>query len=221
MKIFIVAFALVAISILESCSDASTNPTTKEFPTYKYSFTGKISNPKNIPIPKDAYIAIGWDISKGSPDYIYFFGESYIDTESNSFTIGFNDSLPDIAVNRNADLTGGLGVGLAMMVTSPVKISGKFAGDNDLMSTGLKFYGGLDFAGMIYIGGDSSKVDWRTWAKDFHQGYSFAKGVDKGTTFDEFAPADLKDMQITIDTSMSNYKFPNWTGINPHNSNSK
>ena len=127
MKIFIVAFALVAISILESCSDASTNPTTKEFPTYKYSFTGKISNPKNIPIPKDAYIAIGWDVSKGSPDYTYFFGESHIDTFTGTFTIGFNDTLPAIAMNRNTNLDGGLGVGFGLLVTSPTKISGIFS----------------------------------------------------------------------------------------------
>ncbi len=216
MKNIFILTAFLSISILGSCSDASTAPTKKEFPTYKHSFTGKISNPKNYTIPDDAYFAIVWSISRPNPDYAYIYGDGYIDKATNTFTIGFNDDLPTEAMNLNDTTTGGLGVAEeVLLITSPKKYSGKLFTE----AKDIKLYGLFNWKGMIYIGGDPSKVEWRSWAKDFKSGYNFAQAVKANSGFDYFIPAEAKDMELTIDTVASNYTMPNWTGINPHNSN--
>ena len=79
----------------------------------------------------------------------------------------------------------------------------------------------MNWSGIIYIGGDSSKVDWRPWAKDFKQGYNFAVGVDNPSGFDSYTPGDAKDIILLVDTTLSAFKFPNWTGINPDNHTKK
>lgn len=212
---------ILAACVFGSCNNATTTPNTT-FPTYKYSFTGRISNPKNITIPNDAYLSVVWDVSKGNPDYGYFYGEGYLDRANNTFTIGFNEDLPAEALNRNDSDVGGLGVAYVQLLTSPTskpKLVGKQL--YGLSDTDYKGWGAMNWSGIIYIGGDSSKVDWRSWAKNFKQGYNYAIGVDNGTTFDDFAPADTKDIVLLIDTVKSSFRFPNWTGANPDNNPTK
>lgn len=219
MKNIILSFIAFSLCILGSCKDASTDPTPtakNPFPNYKYTFSGKYSNPNNIPIPKDAYIALGWSVSAGSPDYLYFYGDSYIDTASKTFTIGFKDELPVDGLNRNKTGIGGLGVGMAVLVTTPVKLLGKYSDIDFSSSSGNKFYGGLNWSGFIYIGGDSSQITFRSWGKNFKQGFSYAKGAKQPSGgFDYFIPGDSNDMQIVIDTVLENYQYPNWTETNP------
>jgi hypothetical protein len=212
MKHSFFAMVIVAACALAACKDTtSPAPTT---PTYKYSFTGKISNPKNITIPDDAYLTVLWAISAGSPDYSYYYGEGYIDKATNTFTLGFNDNLPDAATNHSKQDDSGLGVGYVMLFTSPSKYIGRDTSNGDF-PPGVKFWGAMDWSGMIYIGGEPSKVGWRPWGKDFKSGYNYAVGVDNPSGFDSYAPADVKDMTLLIDTSLTAFKFPNWTGSKP------
>ncbi|MFN8361490.1 MAG: hypothetical protein U0264_16375 [Candidatus Kapaibacterium sp.] len=215
MKHSFFAMVIVVVCALAACKDTtSPAPTT---PTYKYSFTGKISNPKNITIPDDAYLVTAWSVSRGSPDYGYYFGEGHLDKSTNSFTVGFNADLPSEAMNLNSAMDGGLGVGYVLLVTSPTKLTGK---DLKLL-TNATLWGAMDWSGMIYIGGEPSKVEWRPWGKDFKQGYNYAVGVDNPSGFDSYAPADSKNMTLLIDTSLAAFKFPNWTGKNPDKNSSK
>lgn len=220
MKNCFFAMVICTACALAACSDTTTPATT--FPTYKYSFTGRISNPKNLTIPNDAYLSVVWEVSKGEPDYGYFYGEGYLDRTKNTFTIGFNEDLPVEALNRNDSNVGGLGVAGVQLLTSPTskpKLIGKQLSEPS--EKDYKVWGGMNWSGIIYIGGDSSKVDWRSWAKNFKQGYNYAIGVDNGTTFDDFAPADTKDIVLLIDTVKSSFRFPNWTGANPNNNPTK
>lgn len=222
MKNIFLSLILFSLCGVYSCKDASTSPKeTKNFPTYKYSFTGTISNPGKIKIPDDAYFMIPWVVSNTSPDYGYLYGEGHIDTASNTFTIGFNDTLPQKAINLNKGNPGGLGVASPVFLVSSSfsKPTGVFQGSE---MVGAKFWGYLDWTGFIYIDGETSQVEWRTWAQNFKQGYNFARAVkNTGQGFDYFVPATSQEMVLTIDTALKNYEAPNWTGINTGKHNSK
>lgn len=213
MKIFIVTFALLTIGILGACSDASTNPTKKEFPTYKYSFTGKISNPKNITIPDDAYFVGSWIINSGSSNYLYYYGDGFVNKATNTFTIGFNDTLPLEAVNRSSSAPGSFSVGSFVLVTSPTKLSGKDP-NGFRITNEAKVWGALNWAGIVYVGADST-TKWNDWTKAFKPGFTFAKGAKNGQN-EYYEEANQNEMEVLIDTSMSAFSFPEWTGVNPY-----
>ena len=214
MKNCFFAMVIVAACALAACKDTtSPAPTT---PTYKYSFTGKISNPKNITIPDDAYLTLGWLVSSGSRDYIYYYGEGYIDKATNTFTFGFNNELPIDATNYIIGDSGQLGVGYVVLFTSPSNYLGKDTTKNGDFPPGFKLWGAINWSGIIYKKGELSGVSADfTWPKKFNQGYNYGIGVETGRTFDEFTPADPNNMVLLIDTTLKAFKFPNWTGSKP------
>ena len=220
MKNCFFAMVIVAACALVACKDTtSPAPTT---PTYKYSFTGKISNPKNITIPDDAYLTAVWTVSSGSPDYSYFYGDGYIDKASNTFTFGFNNELPIDATNHIIGDDSQLGVGAVVLFTSPAKYLGKDTTKNGGLPPGFKIWGAINWSGIIYKKGDLSGVsDDFAWPKKFNQGYTYGVGVETGRTFDEFTPADVNNMVLLIDTAKYAFKFPNWTGSKPDKNPSK
>ena len=208
MKILSTLLFVITATIACSCNDASTSPKgTTNFPTYKHSLKGKISNPKNITIPDNAYLSIGWKVPIG--DYNYFYGEGYIDKSTNTFTIGFNDDLPTQAFNKNDSSLDGLGVASVALITSATKFEGKYT--EKIPETDYKIYGAMNYSGLVYIAGEPSKVEFRSWATVFQKGYNFAKGVEgPARGQDYFEPVGTKEMVLIIDTSAASFKMPDW-----------
>ena len=221
MKNCFLLIAFISLCVIVSCNNASTDSTSgngNKFPTYKYSFTGNISNPKNITIPEDAYFVGVWIVSSGSPDYLYYYGDGYIDKSNNTFTFGFKDTLPPDAVNRSANDPGSFSVGYMLLVTSKNKVSGKELNRESASIDSAKIWGALNWAGIVYVGADST-VAWKDWTKAFKPGYTYAEGVTNGG--DYFVEANKNNMKVMIDTSRDAFDFPDWTGINPDKANSK
>jgi len=214
MKNSFFASLLLAACVLGSCNKATTTSNTT-FPTYKYSFTGRISNPKNITIPDDAYLSVMWLVE--SSGYKYYYGEGYIDKSTNTFTFGFNNDLPIDATNHiKLSDSPQLGIGYIVLLTSPSKYLGKDTTKYGDFPPGFKLWGAINWSGIIYIKGDLSGLsDDFAWPKKFNQGYTYGVGVETGRTFEEFTPAAPNNMVLLIDTTLKAFTFPNWTGKNP------
>lgn len=218
MKNCFFAMVIVAACALAACKETtSPAPTT---PTYKYSFTGKISNPKNISIPDDAYLSVVWLVNSEPPEYTYYHGNGYIDKTTNTFTFGFNNELPIDATNHLIGDDRLLGVGYVILFTSPSKYSGKHIIKNEDFPPGFKLWGAINWSGIIYKKGEQSDDNF-TWPKKFNQGYTYGVGVEASRALDEFTPAAPNNMVLSIDTTLKAFKFPNWTGKNPDKNSNK
>jgi hypothetical protein len=75
--------------------------------------SGTLTNKTNQPLPSGTRVLVAWEVSSGSPDYMYVFGEGTIQEASNSFNLSFDGPPPARALNSY-----GLGVGMIFLTTN-------------------------------------------------------------------------------------------------------
>lgn len=201
MKITRVILFLFCLSIgLLSCKENSTSSGN----TGLYTISGTIKYKKSLTIPQNAKLIVIWEVSAGSPDYVYAFGEGSINTFTNTFILTFNQVPPDEALNF------GLGIGYIILSTdTSIKDNTKLT-SNVLDSTTM--FGAISDRAIIYVKGDPQTAPFgRTWTKDFKTGFNFGKGVYNTVGFDDFAPADTNVIELWISNDGKDFIFPNWT----------
>jgi hypothetical protein len=186
----LLASLLTVISL--GCSDNGS-------PGEGFVVTGTIQNNTGAPLPANTRLVVAWQVSSGTPDYSYVFGQGTVDAAAGTFRIQLDQSPPAIALN-----TGGLGVGIIVATTNQSIGTGDDIGEVQLS----ELVGAAGRHGVIFIG--QNGVQDREWATAFESGYGVGVGVDVVDDFDRFEPADPSSVVLIID-DIANIDFVNWT----------
>ncbi len=203
-----IAFILTVVIFIADCSKDSTpvTPPTGALLTV----SGKVTIKKQITVPSTATFNVLWVVSKGTPDYVFVFGNGTIDFTKKTFTITFTQAPPDSALN-NYTSTLGLGVGIMYLSElapgQPRVITEKEEG---------AFYGAVTNADIIYIKGNPAEFNAPgftgfKWPAGFNAGYSVGKGVKNTGPFDTFVPVDPTTLELIISDDLKDVVIPNWT----------
>jgi hypothetical protein len=186
-----VAASLLAAVVI-GCGDG-------DGPSSEFVVTGTIQNNTGAPIPANTRLVVLWQVTSGTPDYSYIFGEGTVDPDAGTFRIQLDQAPPSQALN-----VGPLGVGLIVATTNQTLGNGGTIDDAAL----AEVVGAAGRYGIIYIG--PSGVQNPEWASQFDSGYGVGVGVDVVGDFDQFAPADPSSVVLIID-ALQNIDFVNWT----------
>jgi hypothetical protein len=164
--------------------------------------SGTLINKTNQPLPSGTRVLVAWEVSSGSPDYMYVFGEGTIQEASNSFTLSFDGPPPARALNSY-----GLGVGIIFLTTN----TSLKEGSDPQGIPELEIVGAAGQHSVIYL--DRNPAEFGTnmgWVSRFKRGYNVGKGIDLPGTFDGFEPTSPSAVEILID-ALRNINFVNWT----------
>lgn len=161
--------------------------------------TGTVTNRTAQPVPADARVVVAWEVSSGSPDYTYVFGEGTVRGDGKTFRLVFDAPPPPEALHSN-----GLGVGLILLTTDATIGEGTRLEASHVQS----IVGAAGQYAVIYVAGGPAAVG--NWAAAFPKGYSVGKGVKRTGTFDAFQPANRTSVEIIVD-ALENIDFVNWT----------
>jgi hypothetical protein len=186
-----VAASLVA-AMVTACGDGGG-------PSDRFVVTGTIQNNTGAPIPANTRLVVLWQVTSGTPDYSYAFGQGTVDPDAGTFRIELDQPPPAQALNL-----GTLGVGLIVATTNQTLGNGGTIDDAAL----AEVVGAAGRYGIIYIGSDG--VQNPQWATQFDTGYGVGVGVDVVGDFDQFAPASQSSVVLIID-ALENIDFVNWT----------
>lgn len=150
-----------------------------------------------------------WQISSGSPDYLYVFGsgEAEIKATNSTFSMSFLTPPPAEALNSY-----GVGVGLLMGLFDPTMPLAPGVGmfsDEVSDAPGIVTEAAADRFGIIYIAPDADKTALG-WTANFPDGYSCGRGVDAvvADDFDTFEPVSCDTVVLRIATM---FDVVNWT----------
>jgi len=168
-------------------------------PSNAFVVTGTIQNNTGSPLPANTRVLVVWQVSSGTPDYSYVFGEGTVDANAGTFRIQLDQPPPTEALNA-----GSLGVGLIVATTNQTVGNGGSIDDATL----AEVVGAAGRYGVIYVA--PSGTQYRDWATEFANGYGVGVGVDVVGDFDRFEPADPSSVVLIID-ALENIDFVNWT----------
>jgi hypothetical protein len=197
---------LGAIVLLPGCKDDNTVDPPQE--TGVYTIKGKLKFNKPATVPANARVLVGWEVSSGSPDYVYMFGEGKVNMADSTYSIVFKKDPPIEALNRR-DSTYGLGVGIILLTTDQTVTEGVLP-KNKLDDSSDAIGVVSDYA-VVYIKGSSDSVaQLREWTRAFHAGFNAGQVVRSTTDFDSFIPIQPNLLDLIIDY-FANYKGINWT----------
>lgn len=185
-----VAVSLLTASI--SCSDSNDS-------SDGFVITGTIQNNTGAPVPANTRLLVVWQVSSGTPDYSYVFGQGTFDPAAGTFRIQLDQLPPTQALNL-----GTLGVGIIVATTNQTLGPGDDVGEvpiSDLIGAAGRY-------GVIFRAEEGAQV--REWATAFDTGYSVGVGVDVVDDFDRFEPTSPSNVVLVID-DLENIDFVNWT----------
>lgn len=204
MNRLLICASLCTAVLIAACSD--TNTTAPPATTDLYTISGKLRFDKGTTIPGNARVLVGWNVSSGSPDYIYVFGEGTVNMADSTFKVVFKEDPPTEALNSY-----GLGVGLIMLTSNQTFTARKYSemAADSLLTQG--FLGGAGNHAVIYIKGSPDSVArGRSWATRFQTGFNTGQGIRKDQGFDEFEKVEPSLIELIIN-DMSEIDWLNWT----------
>jgi len=185
----VVASALATLTL--ACGD-------ENGPSNGFVVTGTIQNNTRGPLPANTRLLVVWQVTSGTPDYSYVFGQGTVNAQAGTFRVQLDQPPPAQALNQ-----GSLGVGIIVATTNQT------LGDGGNIDEALdELIGAAGRYGVIYI--DPAGTSYRQWASDFPAGYSAGVGVDVENDFDLFQPTAPSSVVPIID-ALENIDFVNWT----------
>jgi hypothetical protein len=167
-------------------------------PNSNFVVTGTIQNNTGAPLPDNTRLLVVWQVTSGSPDYSYVFGQGTVNAEAGTFRVELDQPPPAQALNN-----GNLGVGIIVATTNQTLGDG---GNVDQILDEL--IGAAGRYGVIYVGPSGAQSP--QWASGFPTGYGVGVGVDVENDFDQFQPASPSSVVLIID-ALENIDFVNWT----------
>jgi hypothetical protein len=201
MRKLLLLAMIASLAIVAACSEETTGPTDN---TGLYTISGKLRFDSARAIPANAHVYALFNVSSGSPDYLYVFGRGTVNMADSTFKLTFTQTPPAEALNSY-----GLGVGAITIFTTDLA-DGKIPQES--LDTLEDYNIGLaeDYA-VIYLSKSPDSVALgRQWAKNFQTGFNTGKGVRKDQGFDEFEPTQPNLIEIVID-AFRNLEWVNWT----------
>lgn len=179
---------------------------------YKFAMVGKIDNTLGTSLNNNMKVIAAWFGSNDDGDYMYVYGKGSIDVATNTFFIGFEYDLPDLAVFKDKTSDFKMGIGYIFLVKNdiPVGMYSTHLDNRDIMES--QVIGAVENKG-IFMQYSTTAVQpdgaW-DWLKAFGFGWSFGEGVENNTgSFDTWKPVAPFDLILRTDAS-DNLKFPNW-----------
>jgi hypothetical protein len=187
--------ALLPALALSACDESPSEPGS-DLP---YTISGTLDNRTGAPVPTGTRVLVAWEVSSGSPDYTYVFGEGTVRANGAGFELTFDAPPPARALNSN-----GLGVGIVFLTTD----TGLRAGDDVSRLNPAAIVGAAGQFAVIYL--DRAPAEVGSWAAKFQPGYNVGRGIDLPGSFDGFEPVSPFSVEIIID-DLENIDFVNWT----------
>ena len=164
--------------------------------------SGRVQNPKGIPLGSGARVAGFWVGDVGEGDFAYVFGSGEIDQEAGTFRMTFHAEPPD-----SASFGGIFGVGALILVDAPLEeglLPDGFFDSDAILGASPRHY-------VIFNSRDPELLENVPWLEPFPQGYSVGRGIQiPDFVFDGFEPADPDSVEIIID-DLENLDFVNWS----------
>jgi hypothetical protein len=205
LRFLLISLALVSLG----CSNQTTGPDTNN---ENFVVTGTLRVADGESLPASPRLLVVWQVSSGSPDYEYSFGEGSIDVPTMTYRIEVPHEIPDVACNRRGDTTMRAGVGYIILFNDPdgsLK-SGMVIGDDPLPDLA----GAVSKILIVYRqGNDAACREYRSWLPDFTTGFSLGMGADGGPNKKDIlvpVSSDTKP-ELLISSDPEDFEFPNWT----------
>jgi hypothetical protein len=149
--------------------------------------------------PASARVVVLWQVTSGSPDYLYKFGEG---TSSDASFVLRAAAPPVEAINA-----GGVGVGLLLLVEADTEIAVGVLDPATLDALDPHLLG-VSRDAVIWVSGSASDPGW---AERFAPGYSCGACVTDPTgSFDTFEPGGCSSMVIHVG-DLDAIEICNWT----------
>jgi hypothetical protein len=149
--------------------------------------------------PAKAKVVVIWDVSSGSPDYTYKFGEGA--STGARYLVSPTTEPPKEAINSY-----GIGIGFLTLVPEGTTIP-----DGKVNLDTLSILGISKQHAIIWRAADANTAGGVMWGADFPAGYSCGACVaaPEGEVFDSYEPVDCS--KVAIDIGESDGGFCNWT----------
>ena len=141
-----------------------------------------------------------WEVSSGSPDYTYKFGEGSI--QGNMYTVTFASAPPAEAINSY-----GVAVGFVTAVDQSFQLAdGRI---DDSIAVQARGY----TVGAILWKGAAASGTSPEWSAGFNAGYSCGSCVQSNDdqVFDSFSPLDCSMLPLETASDLSTIDSCNWT----------
>jgi hypothetical protein len=162
---------------------------------------GKVSAASGKALPDSADLSVLWNVSSGSPDYLYSYGGGSATTDG--FDVSFDADPPAEALNSY-----GVGVGIVVAMPSGQGVAAGKVSDATMDTLDKTAVGATGQHAIIFKKAGATEP---AWISAFPDGYSCAKGVPATNDgFDTYAPADCAEVVLTVD-ELDNIDFTNWT----------
>ena len=187
--------ALLPTLALSACGESPSEPRLDT----PYTVSGTLDNRTGAPVPAGTRVMVAWEVSSGSPDYTYVFGEGTVQANGAGFELTFDAPPPARALNSN-----GLGVGIVFLTTD----TGLRAGDDASRLDPAAIVGAAGQFAVIYL--DRGPAEVGSWAAKFQPGYNVGRGIEIPGDFDGFEPVSPSSIEIIVD-DLENIDFVNWT----------
>lgn len=167
----------------------------------EFAATGRIQNNTHAPIPAGTRLLVIWDVTSGSPDYGYVFGEGTFNRVTGAFGVRFDGPPPPEALNR-----GVLGVGWVVATTDQSLKQG------DVITGPLTGFIGITAQhAVIFVASHPDTMQLPVWVPEFGAGYGMGVGVKvPGVVFDRFQPTRPSSAVLIVDDP-ANIEGVNWT----------
>lgn len=167
------------------------------------SLGGTVAVGESATAPTSGNVYVIWQVSAGSPDYAYLYGEGTL--SGDRFALELDAPPPDEAFN------GDLAFGIVVLVDTATTVSPGLLDDTTASAMEAGMLGLATRHAVIYR--RSTGVVYRPWEAAFPVGeYACGEAVDVGATFDDFEPIDCVDLQIRVDDrAVLEAELFNWT----------
>jgi hypothetical protein len=188
------ASLVVLLPLLVACGDDG-GPTAPPLPV---TVSGTIQNVNGATIPANARVLVIWEVSSGSPDYAYVWGEGTVHSNG-TFSIVFAENPPAAALNN-----GQLGVGLLVLTTDQNIDEGQLPDTFDAQALlGISEDHAVIFTKNLT---GAAAADW----PGRFAGYGVGEVERSTTTFDSFRKVGFDQLRIVVD-DFEKLNPPNWT----------
>jgi len=156
-------------------------------------------------VPERANIKLIWQISSGSPDYSYAYGDG--------ISVGTEFSL-DLGVAPPAEALNSYGVGVAVLVLFEDGVTlpdgnADDVGDDELLVGAMRGASGM--YSIVYVEDGVDTAELLGWER-LPAGFSCVRGVpaDAAETFDTFELIECAELEVTVGNP-DEMEFTNWT----------
>jgi hypothetical protein len=146
-------------------------------------------------------VMVLWQVTSGSPDYLYVYGRASSGATSYVLSIGMDP--PPAAVNSY-----GVAVGFVALAEQAAMLPSGRIGDAELAQVR-----GLSARHAVIWKGASAPSGVLSWSDGFAAGYSCGRCVDVPGTFDRFEPVECGNIPVEIPASgdIEDLDICNWT----------